>query len=574
MDKNGNPFQFGAANDFSSDDILEYYIEDYNYSRFVNSTRNLFILGERGSGKTMTLLYHKLVTQHRLAEKMGERCSLDHIGVYIPCNNPLMHRTEHELLDPFKARVLSEYFLVLGIVHWLAKTLDENAELIGEQPDTLSGDMADAIGRELPAGKTFAKQILAFAKRENRETQLAINRTDSKVFYEGALSFSTLLMPLIEILRQIPNLSDSHFLLMVDDAHDLNEHQIRVLNSWIAYRDHPTFSFKVATVKVDRPTLLTATGGAILEGHDYTVVDMEKPEQNKQSEFGHLAERIVARRLERLGCEMTPDEFFPVHESLKAGLAAAYEEARAEAMKKYPNGTSKQISDYVYKYHRAIYFRRRDKANLPPYSGFRMIVYLSTGVVRNLLEPCYWMYDKALSSSAEPGREGVIRDGISPTIQADIIKQQSRKAWDRLRDGLVIVGCTDNDARQIYRLFDHLAKLFRLRLRELRSEPRATSFSISAREGYDFRELDKLIKIARKAALLYVREGSGKDYGARENYYVPNRILWPMRGLDPEGQHARVSLRASRLLASARDGKPLKTDDDDDGSRVRGGLFR
>ena len=73
MDKNGNPFQFGAANDFSSDDILEYYIEDYNYSRFVNSTRNLFILGERGSGKTMTLLYHKLVTQRRLAEKMGER---------------------------------------------------------------------------------------------------------------------------------------------------------------------------------------------------------------------------------------------------------------------------------------------------------------------------------------------------------------------------------------------------------------------------------------------------------------------------------------------------------------------
>ena len=92
MKKAGNPFVFGAANDFSPDEVLEYYIEDFNYSRFLNSTRNVFILGERGSGKTMTLLYHKLATQRRKAEQEGEQCSLDYIGVYIPCNTPLMHR--------------------------------------------------------------------------------------------------------------------------------------------------------------------------------------------------------------------------------------------------------------------------------------------------------------------------------------------------------------------------------------------------------------------------------------------------------------------------------------------------
>ena len=84
---------------------------------------------------------------------------------------------------------------------------------------------------------------------------------------------------------------------MIDDAHDLNEHQIRLVNSWIAYRDHSLFSIKVATVKVDRPPLITSTGGSILEGHDYTVVDMEKAAQNEQSDFGRLADRIVARRL-------------------------------------------------------------------------------------------------------------------------------------------------------------------------------------------------------------------------------------------------------------------------------------
>ena len=559
-----NPFQYGAANDFSSETVLKYYIEDFNYSRFIHSTRNVFILGERGSGKTMTLLYHTLATQRRKAEKNGVPCSLDHIGIYIPCNTPLMHRTEHELFGAFKAEVLSEHFLVLGMVHWLARALDENADLIGDTgTPTLGEELGDAIGREMPAGQSFFKQILAFARREIRETQRAINRADSDSFYNQALSFSTLLMPLFELLRQVPALSTSHFLLMIDDAHDLNAHQIRVLNSWIAYRDHPAFSFKVATVKVDRPPLITSTGGFILEGHDFTVVDMEKPVQNEQSEFGRLAEQIVGRRLARIGSAKTPEEFFPVHSSVTKGLEEARKAAHAEALEKYPDGSKTQISDYVYKYYRAIYFRRAQKANLPVYSGFKTIMYLSTGVVRNLLEPCYWMYEKALSNHGQAGESTVILEGIRPTIQNDIIMQQSGKAWGRLREGLdkVVVDCSDEDARSVHRLFEQLALLFRARLFGDGSEPRATSFSISGREQTaKFKELERLLKIARKATLLYTREGAAKDYGSRENYYVPNRMLWPIRGLDPQGQHARVSLPASKLLAAALGKGGLKTE--------------
>ena len=549
-----NPFQFGAANDFSPEKVLEYYIEDFNYSRFIHSTRNVFVLGERGSGKTMTLLYHTLATQRRKAEEKNVSRSLDHIGVYIPCNTPLMHRTEHELFGAFKAEVLSEHFLVLGIAYWLAKTLDENADLVGDMgTSTLGEELGEAIGRRMQAGKPFFKQVLAFARQEIRDTQRVINRADSESFYNQALSFSTLLMPLFELLRQISALSSSHFLLMVDDAHDLNPHQIRVLNSWIAYRDHPAFSFKVATVKVDRPPLITSTGGFILEGHDFTVVDMEKPVQNEQSEFGRLGERIIGRRLERIGCNRTPEEFFPVHSSVTKGLAEAKEAARAEALKRYPDGSKTQISDYVYKYQRAIYFRRSQKANLPVYSGFKTIVYLSTGVVRNLLEPCYWMYEKALSEAAV-GAGAFSFEGISPTIQNAIIMQQSGKAWERLRDGLdkVVVGCSDEDGRRVHRLFEQLAVFFRARLFSEGSEPRATSFSISGRDQVaKFREVERLLRIARKATLLYAREGAAKDYGSREYYYVPNRILWPIRGLDPQGQHARVSLPVSKLLAAA-----------------------
>ena len=573
-----NPFQFGAANDFSPEKVLEYYVEDFNYSRFINSKRNIFILGERGSGKTMTLLYHTLATQRCKAHRDGVACTLAQVGVYIPCKTPLMHRTEHDLLPPFKAEVLSEHLLVLLITHELAKVLNEHADLIGDvESDDLCDDLGSAIGRDLPKGRSFFEQVLVFARRESLATQRAVNTVDPGAFYGQALSFSTLLMPFFETLQKIEALSRSHFLLMIDDAHDLNKHQVRVLNTWIAYRDHSLFSFKVATSKVDRPTLITSTGGSILEGHDFTVVDMEKPIQDKRSDFGHLANRIVTRRLARIGYDKTPEEFFPLHPSAERGLKEARKEAGSEARKKFPGGTDVQINDYIYKYHRAIYFRRNRKANLPVYSGFKTIVYLSTGVVRNLLEPCFGMYDKAMSVATDADQV-TVPDSINPTIQNEIIMQQSGKAWGRLRDGLdkIVVGCSDEDATKLRKLFEQLARLFRARLLSPGSEPRATSFSISGREQEkNFNELERLLSIARKATLLYVREGPTKDHGSREEYYVPNRMLWPIRGLDPQGQHARVTLRASDLLAVARGEArgELVVRNEEDAQDVQGELF-
>jgi hypothetical protein len=60
-----------------------------------------------------------------------------------------------------------------------------------------------------------------------------------------------------------------------------------------------------------------------------------------------------------------------------------------------------------------------------------------------------------------------------------------------------------------------------------------------------------LFEIARRAQLLYFRSGSSKDDGRRETYYVPNRLLWPIRGLDVVGQHARASLKARDIWAAA-----------------------
>ena len=155
------------------------------------------------------------------------------------------------------------------------------------------------------------------------------------------------------MLRRTAPLRDSHFMLMIDDAHDLNDFQIRCLNSWIAYRDHSVFSFKAATAKVEQPHRITTTGGSIFEGHDYLLIDMEQPYQNDESNFGCLAERIVQRRLQEVGIDRSPADFFPSDDRFEQEIEQCRKVVRERAKEKYPEGTPKAINDYVYKFARS-----------------------------------------------------------------------------------------------------------------------------------------------------------------------------------------------------------------------------
>ena len=560
MNVQHNPFEFEAANNLSSEDIIDYYIEDFNFSRFIQSTKNIFLIGERGSGKTMALLYNSFPIQYAIQKKAGE-VSFEKIGIHIPCNTPLFMKKEYLLIpEDYKKSIICEHYLVLSILYSIANTLNEIEEIVRE-----TSEIQEKLYDEIEyiwdvqldrSSSSFYNAIKKFVNREAITTQRKINAFDSDSFYENALSFSSSVLPFLQMMREVNPMTETHFLLMIDDAHDMNEYQIKALNSWIAYRDHSLFSFKVATVKVDRPTHITSTGGSILEGHDYITVDMEQAYQNEETDFYQLSKQIIERRLQRIGVNNTAEEFFPMNPSMKKDLEECREQARKIGVKKYGEGKTKAVSDYVYKYQRAIYFRNRsDRANKPPYSGFETIVDISTGVVRNLLDPCYWMYDSVLNTEKSSIKN------ITPKIQTDIIVERSQRMWNDLRAGLdkIVNNCNAEDAKHILWLFENLMALFSQRLKMDISEPRAIVFSISQTDAFPdkYASIISLLKIAQRAQYLYTRIGVAKDKGKQEAYYVPNRMLFPFYGLDPHGQYARVSLKATDLYNAAFNNKSI-----------------
>lgn len=568
MNKLSNPFEYEGANNLPDREIIDYYIEDYNFSRFIQSTKNIFLIGERGSGKTMTLLFNSFKIQYKIAKQQCKPVVYNKIGIHVPCNTPLFHKKEYLLLDDdFKKSIICEHYLVLSILYAIADTLAEIPEIIESITD-LKEDFLSEIeyvwSVELDHHVTnFFESIRRYVNKEMIATQKKINTYNSDAFYEYALSFSSSIMPFFSLIRKIELLNTSHFLIMIDDAHDMNKYQIQTLNSWIAYRDHSIFSFKVATAKVNRPTFITSTGGSILEGHDFITVDMERAYQNEETDFFKLAKKIIEKRLENIGLiDVSAETFFPVNESFSKDLEHYKQIAKLQAQEKFGESATKSIQDYIYKYHRALYFKERSaKANKPPYSGFETIVDVSTGIVRNLLDPCYWMFDNALNNI----KGGI--DFISPKIQNQIIVERSQRMWDILRDGLdkIIDNCTIEQGKQIFQLFENLMILFSKRLMSDISEPRAIVFSISQRDIYPdlYKEVIDLIDLARKVQFIYTRIGNAKDKGKQEIYYVPNRLLFPSLGLDPHGQYSRVSLKVSDIWNAAINNKQFPTNIED-----------
>lgn len=556
-----NPFEYDAAPNLDPELLVEWFIEDHNFSRFIQSTRNVLINGERGSGKSMALIYNSLRYQKLRQSLKNEKFPPAHVGIYVPCNTALTHKEEYRLLPEVDQAIISEHFLSYSIGAAIAKDFTYLADDFSDADNKLLLEEFAYLTGMPPNEKQCPFSFLQRAIRDRiKEDQSSIAKgTSIEVSFETS-SFYTLILPLLSILKQTSLLKKTHLSLLIDDAHDLNKFQRKILNSWLGYRDHSIFSFKVAIAGIRHYDMKTAFGGTILEGHDYITIDLEQSFQNKASTFGQFASDVVKKRLVNAGIELSPDQFFLESEKFNKDIKEWEDKTRLEAIQSgIPEGNTKAISDFVYKYARARYFQNRHpKANKPIYAGFNTLVHLSTGVIRHLLDPCYWIFEELLSTTGSPS----VNATASADLQSRIIHERSAKLWEFINNKLEtqVEGCGKSEADKLRNFLTNLAEHFRYRLLNHKSEPRVLTFSISGYEPHLREELEPILNLAQKAQLLYVRPGPAKDGGGREDFYTPNRMLWPIYGLDVIGQHGRASLKALDLVNATR-GKPIPTVD-------------
>ena len=392
----------------------------------------------------MALRFYSLPVQYCLSKQRNTQSSdlLSLIGIYIPCRKSDLGKTEPDLLDPFLGKLTGEHLLVTAMIAALAASLAAVDGLLStEEEAKLRSDLECTLQWELPHGCSLFFALERAARNRSVKAQRALNRRPEGSYYENVSTFATAFQPLIDsLINAAAALRETHFSLMFDDAEDLSENQNRTLNSWIAVRDTSTISFKVATSAVDQRPLDTTSGGGLLERHDFIRVDLEQDFQNSDRRLWQTSPqdcRSSIRTFRNRGLDA--EKFFPINPVLTEAL----EDAKTTRPRRSDceSLTGRQVRDYVHRMARALYFRARPaQANKPPYSGFDLLVHVSTGVIRYLLEPCFEMYDRAISAG---GDIEVDKQGIPPSIQTECLIDMSKRRWEWIGHGFnsSIKGC-------------------------------------------------------------------------------------------------------------------------------------
>lgn len=171
-----NPFVFDRPNTIEVEEFIKYYITDNTYTRFLESTRNIVLIGVRGSGKTSTLRYYSLpVSFHN--PTIQDKFRL--VGVHIPCKQPLLGKREYLLYDDQnKQNIVVEHFLCINILSEICNTfLELNGEII--IPNNVRDDILANLGyifdTEFKNVFSLFDSIKLFINKEANSSQRKLN---------------------------------------------------------------------------------------------------------------------------------------------------------------------------------------------------------------------------------------------------------------------------------------------------------------------------------------------------------------------------------------------------------------
>ncbi len=292
----------------------------------------------------------------------------------------------------------------------------------------------------------------------------------------------------------------------------------------------------------------TRDGFEIEEPHDYSTVDVDELYTQSKSNYAKKVVLIANRRLELSEVQAESIKDFLPPDPTQNNMLSEEQKRTAEEWEK--TGKPGRRSDFVTRYSMARLFQRlRQAKQRRNYAGFENIVHLSSGVIRDFLEPCYLMFGRLL----DQGKKASEIDHIPPSVQDAVLFQYSEEfliqrfsslrqssepeIWDQLQN--------------LETLIASLGKLFYERLHDPESrEARLFSFTV---RGQIPEDLEMILQLGIKHRYFQLRSYSTKEGGGREKSYILSRRLCPEFKLDPTGFEGRISLTPELLRRALRE---------------------
>lgn len=547
---NKNPFEFKYPDDINPNDVIDLFVPVFGEYYSVPVIGHTFINGARGSGKSMMFRFMKpdcqvLVDDDGIRLKEPREISdINYFGIYIPIKKGHLNKTDIKLNNKHGEALLNEHFMVINFALSIFKELSEvkfedneiNRKALSDFFNNVfvkflkySGyNESKTLNENNPIKNTF-ESIIDTLREVSSEFQHGyikrlIGATEPIPYNGTLLLYSDFLFEILTRIRKLPFMPTKPIYLLVDDADELSETQRKILNSWVSLRTTNEVSLKIST-QLKYKVFSTINGSRIDTPHDYSEVNVNDIYTTKKDLYYKRVKEIVEKRLKKYDFKITdPEVFFPVDVAQKDKIEAIkkqYEKEQIELGK-----TESQAYDYAYRYAEPDFIKGLGGNRYTySYAGFKQLVNISSGIVREFIDFASEMYVGELSKA-----DSNEFDVISPSVQDHEIKKYSRKKMESEFDKYKKEAVNKGDMDKLRNLIMGMGGLFQKIIVSNASERRV--FSIALNDEPD-EELTRIIDLGVQHGYLQ-KSMIGNKYGTgKARLYILNRILSPHFGLDP-----------------------------------------
>lgn len=559
-----NPFQIKTPEALTAEETVSLFVDEYTEFPKIKAEGHTFIIGPRGTGKSMIFRYLQpdCQCQHKSLEE------IDYLGLYIPLRNAGFTKiTEMKRLYNVAAEYLNEHIMVaffmqkcfaqLSNQDLYAKTDSLDAEGMAYFRECFLPRLSECDQKGVQIEER-AKIYTAFHKMSKIMEKVYLDAIDyAKKFsftrepipYEGSLyEYLSFIVPLIEGLKKISCFSGKCVYFLIDDAHMLDTLQTRILNNWISTRTSGTVSLKISS-QYNYKNYYTTNGEMIETPHDFSEVDMTMVYTGKaKKKYLNRVSEIIKKRLANHGIEVCPEDFFePNYEQEKK-----IEEIAEQYKRKYDEGKGRgnRREDDALRYARPDYIKSLlGNSSTYSYAGFAQLVHLSSGIIRFFLEAAYKMYAEEESvSNGQPIlkishsiQNKVARKDADDFLFNDLPKygkskdENPEQLGNDFEDGSGEIVPEElyplEDIKDLSNLIEGLGGLFRQILLSDRSERRVFSVAISDQPS---ERVEKIFRLGMRLGYFHKSTIGRKDGGSggRTALYILNRRLAPIWTLD------------------------------------------
>lgn len=563
-----NPFEYKNPDAIAPKDIIDLFVPVFGEYYNIPLIGHTFINGARGSGKSMMFRYMMPDCQ-RLVDNEGKKLDnprnineLEYFSIFLPIKKGHLNKTDISLRENHGDAILNEHFMV---THFSLIMFDELSKLEIEDSNLhiqkliefynnifleeliYAGFDEDLIIKvdDSKSIQDVYKAILKTLKIINKQFQKEyinklVNSLEAIPYNGCILSYSDFLTEIIKEFRQLPFMpNDKPIFLLIDDADELSVIQRKILNSWVAIRSTDVISLKIST-QLKYKVFSTVNGSRIDTPHDYSEINMNDIYTTKRDLYYDRVKAVVEKRLFIYNDNevISAEDFFKEDIKQKNKIDKLFNQLKERQLA--DGKTESQAYDFAYRYTTPIYITNLGgNRSTFSYSGFKQLVNISTGIMREFIDFSSDMFEEALMSN-----NGKKIKCISPSIQNDRIRKYSEQRvvyeFDKYKDEV------DNkiDMDKLRNLIHSMGELFKLILISNQSERRVFSIALND-EPSD--ELKKILDLGVSIGYLQKSMIGNKEGTGRSRLYILNRALSPFFGLDPSSFAGYKFMNSSNL---------------------------